>query len=90
MPLPIKAVMAASVAVLSIAILLVAGGAVGPAVAGAVHGIGGLVTTVGKAVASPSPTGAPPVRYSSNQATTSARACVGGPTYRRFGPARSR
>jgi hypothetical protein len=61
MPLPIKAAMAASVGVLSLAILWIASGAVGPAVDGAVRGIGGLVTTVGNVVSSPEPTGAPAI-----------------------------
>jgi hypothetical protein len=51
--------MAASVAVLSLAILWIASGAVGPAVDGAVKGVGSFVNSVGSIVSSPEPTSAP-------------------------------
>ena len=56
LPLPVRAAMAASIALLSLGMVWVASGAVGPAVDGAVRGIGGFVNSVGNVVASPEPT----------------------------------
>jgi hypothetical protein len=53
--------MGASLALLSMAILWVASGAVGPAVDGAVRGFGGFVNSVGTIVSSPEPTSAPSI-----------------------------
>jgi hypothetical protein len=61
LPLPIKAAMAASVVVLSVGILWVASGAVGPAVNGAVNGLGNVVSSIGNVVSSPDPTTPPAV-----------------------------
>jgi hypothetical protein len=52
--------MVASIALLSLGIVWVASGAVGPAVDGAVRGLGGFVNSVGNVVSSPEPT-APPL-----------------------------
>ncbi|HKF84972.1 MAG TPA: hypothetical protein VKB30_04240 [Candidatus Limnocylindrales bacterium] len=61
LPLPVKAAMAASIALLSLGIVWVASGAVGPAMDGAVRGVGGFVSSVGSAVSSPEPTSAPAI-----------------------------
>ncbi|HEX5828095.1 MAG TPA: Ig-like domain-containing protein [Candidatus Limnocylindrales bacterium] len=61
LPLPVKAAMAASVALLSIAILWIASGAVGPAVEGAVRGVGSFVGSITTVVSSPEPTAAPAI-----------------------------
>ena len=59
LPLPVRAAMAVSIALLSLGIVWVASGAVGPAVDGAVRGLGGFVNSVGNVVSSPEPTTAP-------------------------------
>ena len=61
LPLPVRAAMAASIALLSLGIVWVASGAVGPAVDGAVRGLGGFVNSVGNVVASPAPTPPPSI-----------------------------
>ena len=61
LPLPVRAAMAASIALLSLGIVWVASGAVGPAVDGAVRGLGGFVNSVGSVVASPAPTPPPTI-----------------------------
>jgi hypothetical protein len=61
LPLPIKAAMAASVVVLSLGILWVASGAVGPVVNGAVKGLGNVVSSIGNVVSSPDPTTPPAI-----------------------------
>ena len=53
--------MAASVMLLSIGILWVASGAVGPVVDAAVSGLGGVVRSIGNAVSSPEPTPPPAI-----------------------------
>ena len=53
--------MAASIVLLSLGIVWVASGAVGPAVDGAVRGLGGFVNSVGSVVASPAPTPPPTI-----------------------------
>jgi hypothetical protein len=55
----VKLAMVASIALLSLGIVWVASGAVGPAVDGAVRGLGGFVSSVGNVVSSPEPTTAP-------------------------------
>jgi hypothetical protein len=59
LPLPVRLAMAVSIALLSLGIVWVASGAVGPAVDGAVRGLGGFVNSVGNVVSSPAPTTAP-------------------------------
>ena len=59
LPIPVKAVMGVSVALLSLAILWAASGMVGPLVGSAVHGFGTFVSSVGSIVSSPAPTSAP-------------------------------
>jgi hypothetical protein len=61
LPLPVRAAMAASIALLSLGIVWVASGAVGPAVDGAVRGLGGFVNSVSNVVASPAPTPPPSI-----------------------------
>jgi len=61
LPLPIKAAMAATVVLLSIGILWVASGAVGPMVDGAVKGLGNVVSSIGNVVASPNATEPPAI-----------------------------
>ena len=61
LPLPVRVAMAASIALLSLGIVWVASGAVGPAVDGVVRGFGGFVNSVGSAVASPAPTPPPSI-----------------------------
>ncbi len=61
LPLPVKAAMAASVVLLSLGILWVASGAVGPLVDNAVKGLGNVVSSIGNVVASPDATQAPAI-----------------------------
>jgi Glucodextranase, domain B len=61
LPLVVKASLALAVVALSLGVLWVASGSVGPVIAAAVRGFGGLVTSLGAVVSSPDPTAAPPV-----------------------------
>jgi len=61
LPLPIKAALAATVVLLSMGILWVASGAVGPMVDGAVKGLGNVVSSIGNVVASPDATEPPAI-----------------------------
>ncbi len=61
LPLAAKASLAIAVAALSLGVLWVASGSVGPVIASAVHGFGSFVASIGSAVSSPDPTAAPPV-----------------------------
>jgi len=61
LPLGVRVFLAVSIGALSLAVLAVAAGSVGPFVSGVVRGFGGFVGEVGNLVASPSPTPAPPV-----------------------------
>ncbi|HEY3335771.1 MAG TPA: hypothetical protein VGK16_11115 [Candidatus Limnocylindrales bacterium] len=61
LPIPIKAAMAASVLLLSLGVLWVASGAVGPMVDGAARGLGNVVSSIGNAVSSPAPTAPPAI-----------------------------
>ncbi len=61
LPLPFKALLAAAVVLLSVGVLSVASGAVGPVASGIVTGVSGLVDTVGNVVSSPAPTAPPAI-----------------------------
>ena len=61
LPLPFKAVLAAAVVLLSVGVLSVASGAVGPMASGIVKGFGGFVDSVGNVVSSPEPTAPPAI-----------------------------
>jgi hypothetical protein len=61
LPLPFKAVLAAAVVLLSVGVLSVASGAVGPMASGIANGVSGIVDSVGDAVSSPASTAPPTI-----------------------------
>jgi hypothetical protein len=58
-PLPLKAVLAATIALLGLVIVMLVAGQVGPFVSSVVKGFGGFISQIGVAVASPAVTEAP-------------------------------